>query len=310
MKLHNLNTKKNFKTQNLCLCIGNFDGIHLGHQHVIKKIINNSRSDNLQSAIMTFVPHPKIFFKRTDNNFNIITNDYKKNFLESLGVENYIEYKFNKTLSNLEAINFIEKILVKQLHVKKIIVGKDFRFGKDRKGDTALLKKLSNKYHYKLSIIGHIKNKKTNLKFSSSLIRKNINEGSFEKVSEALGRNWFMQGKIVKGNQKAKLINFPTANMKPGNHILPKKGVYCVNVVFQGNLYRGIANFGERPTVKGVNLLLETHIFEFNRDIYGKELTVEFLTFIREEKKFENFSLLTEQVQKDIQIVRNYHAKI
>ena len=307
MKLHNLNTKKDFKTQNLCLCIGNFDGIHLGHQHVIKKIINNSRSDNLKSAIMTFVPHPKIYFKRTDNNFNIITNDYKKNFLESLGVENYIEYKFNKTLSNLEAINFIEKILVKQLHVKKIIVGKDFRFGKDRKGDTALLKKLSNKYHYKLSIIGHIKNKKTNLKFSSSLIRKNINEGSFEKVSEALGRNWFMQGKIVKGNQKARLINFPTANMKPGNHILPKKGVYCVNVVFQGNLYRGIANFGERPTVKGVNLLLETHIFEFNRDIYGKELTVEFLTFIRPEKKFKDFKSLTNQIQNDVIKAKKYH---
>ncbi len=307
MKLHNLNTKKDFKTQNLCLCIGNFDGVHLGHQHIIKKIINSSRSDNLKSAIMTFVPHPKIYFKRTDNNFNIITNDYKKNFLDSLGVENYIEYKFNKTLSNLEAINFIEKILVKQLHVKKIIVGKDFRFGKDRKGDTALLKKLSNKYHYKLSIIGHIKNKKTNLKFSSSLIRKNINEGSFEKVSEALGRNWFMQGKIVKGNQKARLINFPTANMKPENHILPKKGVYCVNVVFQGNLYRGIANFGERPTVKGVNLLLETHIFEFNRDIYGKELTVEFLTFIRPEKKFKDFKSLTAQIKKDVITAKKYH---
>jgi len=307
VKLHNLNTKKDFKTQNLCLCIGNFDGIHLGHQHVIKKIINSSRSDNLKSAIMTFVPHPKIYFKRTNNNFNIITNDYKKNFLDSLGVENYIEYKFNKTLSNLEAINFIEKILVKQLHVKKIIVGKDFRFGKDRKGDTALLKKLSNKYHYKLSIIGHIKNKKNNLKFSSSLIRKNINEGSFEKVSEALGRNWFMQGKIVKGNQKARLINFPTANMKTENHILPKKGVYCVNVVFQGNLYRGIANFGERPTVKGVNLLLETHIFEFNRDIYGKELTVEFLTFIRPEKKFKDFKSLTNQIQKDVIKAKKYH---
>ena len=307
MKLHNLNTKKDFKTQNLCLCIGNFDGIHLGHQHVIKKIINSSRSENLKSAIMTFVPHPKIYFKRTNNNFNIITNDFKKNFLDSLGVENYIEYKFNKTLSNLEAINFIEKILVKQLHVKKIIVGKDFRFGKDRKGDTALLKKLSNKYHYKLSIIGHIKNKKNNLKFSSSLIRKNINEGSFEKVSEALGRNWFMQGKIVKGNQKARLINFPTANMKTENHILPKKGVYCVNVVFQGNLYRGIANFGERPTVKGVNLLLETHIFEFNRDIYGKELTVEFLTFIRPEKKFKDFKSLTNQIQKDVIKAKKYH---
>jgi len=307
VKLHNLNTKKDFKTRNLCLCIGNFDGVHLGHQHVIKKIINNSRLNKLKSAIMTFVPHPKTYFKRTDNNFNIITNDDKKNFLNSLGVENYIEYKFNKTLSNLDAIKFIEKILVNQLHVKKIIVGKDFRFGKDRKGDTVLLKKLSKKYHYKLSIIGHVKNKKTNIKFSSSIIRQNINKGSFEKVSESLGRNWFMQGKIIKGDQKARLINFPTANMKPGNHILPKKGVYCVNIVFQSNLYRGIANFGERPTVKGVNLLLETHIFEFNGDIYGKELTVEFLTFIRPEKKFKDFKSLTNQIQKDVIKAKKYH---
>ena len=256
---------------------------------------------------MTFVPHPKIYFKKIDSNFNIITNNYKKNFLNSLGVENYIEYKFNKNLSNLDAVDFIEKILVKQLSVKKIVVGKDFRFGKDRKGDTALLKKLSSKYKYKLSIIGHVKNKKTNLKYSSSIIRKNINEGSFEKVSQALGRNWFMQGKIIKGNQKARLINFPTANMKPGNHILPKKGVYCVNVTFNGNLYKGIANFGERPTVKGVNLLLETHIFEFNRDIYGKELTVEFLTFIRPEKKFKDFKSLTTQIKKDVITAKKYH---
>ena len=307
MKLHNLNTKQNFKSRNLCLCIGNFDGIHLGHQHVIKKIIKNSQTDNLKSAIMTFVPHPKIYFKKADGNFNIITNNYKKNFLNSLGVKNYIEYKFNKTLSNLDAVDFIEKILVKQLNVKKIVVGKDFRFGKDRKGDIALLKKLSVKHKYKLSIIDHVKNKKTNLKFSSSIIRKNINEGSFEKVSQALGRNWFMEGKIINGNQKARLINFPTANMKPGNHILPKKGVYCVNVIFKGNSYKGIANFGERPTVKGVNLLLETHIFKFNRDIYGKELTVEFLTFIRPEKKFKNFKSLTTQIKKDVITAKKYH---
>ena len=256
---------------------------------------------------MTFVPHPKIYFQRNNKNFNIITSDYKKDFLNSLGVENYIEYKFNKTLSNLDATHFIKKILVKQLHVKKIIVGKDFRFGKDRKGDTILLKKLSSKYGYKLSIIEHVKNKNTNLKFSSSIIRKDINRGSFEKVSQSLGRNWFMQGKIIKGDQKARLINFPTANMKPGNHILPKKGVYCVNAIFAGKVYRGIANFGERPTVKGVNLLLETHLFEFNDNIYGKELTVEFLTFIRPEKKYKDFKTLTNQIQKDVKKAKKYH---
>ena len=307
MKLHNLNTKKDFKIKDLCLCIGNFDGIHLGHQILIKKIISNAKSSNFKSAVMTFVPHPKIYFNRTNDNFNIVTNDDKKKFLKSLGVENYIEYKFNKTLSSLDAKNFIQKNLVKQLHIKKIVVGKDFRFGKNRAGDTTLLKKLSQKFGYKLSIIGDVKNKTTNTKFSSSTIRRNIHQGSFEKVSQALGRNWFMEGKIIKGNQKARLINFPTANMKPGNHILPKKGVYCVNVKFRGNLYNGVANFGERPTVNGVNLLLETHIFEFNKDIYGKELTVEFLTFIRPEKKFKDFKSLTNQIKKDVIKAKKYH---
>jgi len=307
VKLHNLNTRKNFKIKNLCLCIGNFDGIHLGHQYLIKKIIKNVQSNKLKSSMLTFVPHPKVYFKRTNDNFNIMTNDDKKNILNLLGIEHYIEYKFNKKLSSLDAKSFIEKILVQQLNIKKIVVGKDFRFGKDRKGDTKLLKKLSSKYGYKLLVIGDVKNKKTNIKFSSSTIRRHIYEGSFEKVSQALGRNWFMRGKIIKGNQKARLINFPTANMKPANHILPKKGVYCVSIKFMGYSYKGVANFGERPTVKGVNLLLETHIFEFTQNIYGKELTVEFLTFIRPEKKFKDFKSLTNQIKKDVIKAKKYH---
>jgi riboflavin kinase/FMN adenylyltransferase len=307
VKLHKLNIYKDFKIKNLCLCIGNFDGIHKGHQFVIKKIIKYSKKYKMKSAIMTFNPHPKIFFKKIDGAFNIITSDFKKQFLDSLGVENYIEYSFNKSLSNLSALEFIEKILVKQLNVKKIIVGNDFRFGKDRSGDTKLLKKLSSKYNYKLIVIAHIKNKKTNFKFSSSLIRENIIQGRFEKVTETLGRHWHVKGRVVRGNQRARLINFPTANIKPKNQIAPKKGVYCVNVSIQGKIYKGIANFGERPTVSGKSLLLEAHIFDFNRNIYGKELTVEFLTFIRAEKKYKDFKTLTSQIKKDIIKAKKYH---
>jgi len=215
VKLHKLNLKKHFEIKNLCLCIGNFDGIHKGHQFVIKKIIKHSREFKMKSAIMTFNPHPKIFFKKNDGAFNIITSDYKKIFLNFLGIENYIEYSFNKQLSNLSGIEFIEKVLVKQLNVKKIIVGNDFRFGKNRSGDTKLLKKLSSKYNYKLISISHIKNKSSNLKYSSSTIRENISKGKFEKVSEALGRSWQISGKVIKGKQKARLINFPTGNILP-----------------------------------------------------------------------------------------------
>ena len=307
MKLHKLNLNKDFKTKNICLCIGNFDGIHKGHQVVIKKIIKHSKELKMKSAIMTFNPHPKKFFKKIDEQFNIITSDFKKLYLNSFGIENYIEYSFNKSLSNLGSVEFIEKVLVNQLNVKKIIVGNDFKFGKDRSGDTKLLKKLSTKYNFRLITISHIKNKLTNLKYSSSSIRENINKGNFEKVSEALGRKWHITGKVIKGNQKARLINFPTANIRPGNHITPKKGVYCVNAIIKGERYRGIANFGERPTVHGTNLLLEVHIFEFNKNIYGKELTVEFLTFIRLEKKYKNFKVLTNQIKKDVIKAKKYH---
>ena len=179
MKIYNINTLTDFNQKNLCLTIGNFDGIHKGHQFVIKKIIKHSRDFKMKSAIMTFNPHPKIFFKKNGGAFNIITSDYKKLFLNSLGIQNYIEYSFNKTLSNLSAIEFIEKVLVKQLNVRKIIVGNDFRFGKNRSGDTKLLKSLSSKYNYKLISISHIKNNNTNLKYSSSAIRKNIEKGQF-----------------------------------------------------------------------------------------------------------------------------------
>ena len=134
-----------------------------------------------------------------------------------------------------------------------------------------------------------------------------IIEGNFIEVSKMLGRNWSMVGEVIKGDQKARAINFPTANIMPTDNILPKKGVYCVNAIIDNKRYVGISNFGERPTVEGKKLLLETHIFNFNDDIYGKELTVEFLTFIRPEQKFDNFEKLTEQIKKDIVTAKFYH---
>ena len=137
-------------------------------------------------------------------------------------------------------------------------------------------------------------------------MRENIKKGNFEKVSSLLGRNWIIQGIVIKGDQRARKMNFPTANIIPGKLIKPKKGVYAIKVKLNGKYFNGIANFGERPTVDGNKLLLEAHLFHFNEDLYGKELTVEFITFIRDEKKFENFKLLTEQIHKDIQLVKAY----
>ena len=152
-------------------------------------------------------------------------------------------------------------------------------------------------------------NQNTSLPYSSSLIRENITKGNFELVSSILGRNWFISGEIVSGDKRAREMNFPTANIVPKGLIKPRKGVYVVKAKFENKFFNGIANFGLRPTVDGDKLLLETHLFNFNQDIYGKYLTVEFLTFIREEKKFNDFSLLTKQIQKDIQLAKEYHSE-
>ncbi len=306
MKIFKLDTETPFTKDSLCLTIGNFDGFHNGHQEILKTLKKISIDKKLLSAVMSFDPHPRSFFNKDVNNFNIYTKKDKLNFLKDFGIDIYINFAFDKKLSEYSSNEFIDKILVNKLNIKNLIVGSDFKFGKDREGNVDILNSFSKIYNYEINLVNavNIKNKKE--KYSSSLIRKDIEDGNFENVSKSLGRFWHMTGKIVEGQKKARKINFPTANMEPDNHILPKKGVYCVEVVYSGKKYFGISNFGVRPTVDGSKLLLETHIFNFDEEIYGKELTVRFLTFIRSEQKFGNFDLLTEQIKKDIETAKDY----
>ncbi len=307
MKVYYINTESHFEEQNLCLTIGNFDGVHKGHQFIINKIISNSKSSDLVNAVMSFSPHPRFFFGYSKKVFNILTKEEKLRILKQMGIEIYIDFTFDKKLSNLTAEQFIKEIIIEKLKVKKIIVGSDFRFGKNREGNLEKLKLLSKKLNFELINIKTIKMENPKIKYSSSHVRELIEEGNFQKVSKMLGREWNMKGIIIKGEQKARKINFPTANIRPQNTILPKRGVYCVKAKVESKVYKGIANFGYRPTVNGSELLLETHLFKFNDDIYGKELTVEFLAFIRSEQKFKNFEELTKQIHKDINKAKNYH---
>tara|TARA_Y100001970_G_C14255491_1_gene875050 strand:+ start:1608 stop:2537 length:930 start_codon:yes stop_codon:yes gene_type:complete len=307
VNLYELNTTSSFNESYLCLTIGNFDGIHKGHQILINRLLEESKDLKLKTAVLSFTPHPKKYFGYTSENFNIITQEEKLNFLKKMGLDIFIDFKFNENLANLNAEDFIKDIIIKKLNVKKIIVGSDFRFGKNRLGNINTLKKLSKILNFQLIEINILNLNNTKEKFSSSYVRKTITEGNFKRVSQMLGRNWTLSGKIIKGDQKARKINFPTANIKPLKKIFPKMGVYIVNAIFDKKKYKGIANFGYRPTVDGSTLLLETHIFNFNKDIYGKELTIEFLEFIRSEKKFNSFDELTKQIIKDISVARKYH---
>ena len=197
-----------------------------------------------------------------------------------------------------------------KLQVEKLVVGYDFHFGKNREGNIDLLKDFSIMHGFALEVVEPICSNYDKDVYSSTKIRENIRNGNIDKANLMLGRNWSMQGKVIHGNKKAREINFPTANIAPHDQIYPLKGVYAVKVLLNNQIIKGIANFGERPTINGSELLLEVHLFNYNEDIYGKDLTVEFLTFIRGENKFDSFSLLAKQIKKDIETVKNYHSNI
>ncbi len=307
MKYYKLDIQSKFEEKNICLAIGNFDGFHKGHVFIINSLKKIANAKNQPTAILSFNPHPREFFYNKSESFNIYSKDDKVNFLKNLDIDIYIEFKFDKNLSDLSANQFVEKILINKLKINNVVVGKDFKFGKDRLGNYKILENYSKNNNFNVHLVEALMLTDGSDKFSSSIIRENIKNGEIEKVNFALGRNWHMHGVIVEGDKRARKINFPTANVLPGKHILPRKGVYCIEAYINNKKYLGISNFGERPTVDGSKLLLETHIFNFNEDIYGNDLTVQFLTFIRPEQKFVNFEELTKQIKKDIETAKKYH---
>jgi len=309
VQIHNIKLDSQVNVTNINLAIGNFDGIHLGHQKIIDELVKNSKIKNYSSAILSFKPHPRQFFSDYYSNFWIISEEEKIDLLNEKGIDHYFSLQFDSEIASLSPKDFVIKILIEKLNSKHLVVGYDFKFGKDRKGNTIFLQEQSKILGFGLKIIQPVTSNHSSEVYSSSQVREAINDGNMEKVNLFLGRNWSMRGIIIEGNKRASAMNFPTANIVPGELIYPKKGVYTIRARYNGNWFNGIANFGERPTVDGKKLLLEAHLFEFHQNIYGKELTVEFLTFIREEKKFDNFALLAEQIQKDIQLAKIYHSK-
>ena len=201
---------------------------------------------------------------------------------------------------------FINDFLIKKLKIKSLIIGENFRFGSNRSGDIKFLKEINLENKFNLHIINFKKFKDSEEIFSSSNIRKKIKEGDVEIAQSFLGRPWTITGLVQKGEKRARQMNFPTANILSPNTIHPKNGVYIVRIILDNKIYKGIANFGRRPTFNGKNVLLEVNIFDFNKEIYGKELTIEFLAFIRDEIKFDNFEKLKKQVEKDIQKAKSF----
>ena len=292
----NLNIKKKHKTS--VLAIGNFDGLHVGHQKVLKEARQKARKGKLKLGMITFEPVPTMFFNNNIKNHRINSLNQKIFFLKKIKLDFLIIINFNKIFSDLSSENFIKKILYKKLKSKYIFVSQNFKFGKKRYGNVKTLQNFEKKYFYKTIITRPLK--KNNITVSSSLIRKIISKGRVEEAEKLLGRPWCVEGEVIKGAQRGKKIGFPTCNIKLNSYTMPKLGVYSVWVQIGELKKRGIANVGYRPTFNGKNLLLEVNIFGIKKNLYNKILRISFIKFIRAEKKFNNIKQLKNQIKKDI----------
>ncbi len=285
--------------------LGNFDGVHLGHKEIILKVIDISNSKNIPSGVLIFDPHPRNFFNPKLDDFilsDIKTRSYllEKTNLDFLGI-----LKFDDFMSNLSPREFVEKIIKNRVGVSHLIVGYNFRFGKNREGDVEILSKICSEFNIDLTIIEQVKNME--LTISSSKIREAIEGLDFKKVKGIIGDSWKIVGEVIEGDKRGREIGFPTANIMMDNIIKPSFGVYAVRVNYNNDIFNGIANFGVRPTFDKTKSLpiLEVHLFNFSDNLYGKEIVISFVDFIRKEKKFNGLESLKSQIKLDINIAKD-----
>ena len=297
MKIYN-GANLNQKHLNGVIAIGNFDGLHLGHQKVINEARQKAKKFKLPLGVMTFEPVPVMFFSKKKKDHRINSLNQKITQLKKLKLDFLTIIKFNKKFSSLTAEQFISNIIHKQTKCRYLYVSKNFKFGFKRRGNIQTLKKFERKFNYKNIITSpYKKNKKM---ISSTFIRKKIRAGKIVEINKLLNRKWCIEGRVIKGKKRGRKIGFPTCNMDLSSYVIPKLGVYAVKVNF-GKLNKdGIANIGFRPTFKGQSLLLETNIFGINKNLYNKILSISFKKFIRPEKKFRNFEYLRKQIKLDI----------
>ncbi len=294
---------------NSSVAIGNFDGVHLGHQAVINKAKEVSLKEKTKIGVITFEPHPKCYFSKEYNFFRLTPFREKFEILKKTGIDFMINIKFDANFLKRSAFDFIKNNLVQELRVSNVITGFDFVFGNKKVGNVNFMNDYVKKTNeFKFFVVPEVKNN-DELAISSSNIRKYLRKGKIEHANLLLTRKWTISGKVVEGAKKAREIGFKTANIKMNDFCNMRHGVYLVSVKllknFNGKDFFGIANFGIKPTFNNVNPILEVHIFNFNNEIYNERIKVMFHKFIRPEKKFESIVKLKDQIIKDINQVKN-----
>ncbi|MCH2231263.1 MAG: bifunctional riboflavin kinase/FAD synthetase [Crocinitomicaceae bacterium] len=295
--------------KNPVLTIGTFDGVHLGHQKIIQQLNEEAEKIGGESVLFTFYPHPRMVIYPETHGLKLIQTQVEKiDKLRRIGLENVIVHPFTKEFSRLTAIEFVRDYLVNRLHVKKLVIGYDHQFGKNREGTLAFLLEVCETYGFEVIEIGAQEINEVNI--SSTKIRNAIQAGDMEKASNYLGEPFELYGRIVQGDAVGRQIGFPTANLDVESDIklIPANGVYAVNMLMgDGVIREGMMNIGSRPTIaNGSNVSIEVHLFDFEGDLYGEQVTVQLLSRFRDEEKFNSVDALMEQLKKDEESIRNY----
>ena len=284
---------------NAVLTIGNFDGVHLGHSHILNSLVEQE-SGGLQSMVVTMWPHPRKVLNPEVQSLRFLTSiEEKIALLDQIGIDHLLIIPFTKAFSELTALSFVQDILHDKIGVRKIVLGYDHCFGKNREGGLAFLSKYTHVFKYELQEIP--KQEVDKLAVSSSQIRHFLESGQLSEAKALLGRNYSLSGLVIEGNKLGRTIGFPTANISLSfeEKQIPKHGVYGVQVQLGQESYKGMMNIGFRPTVPGNSISLEVNIFDFNQDIYGQTISVEFVHYLREEQKFSSLEALKNQLQND-----------
>ncbi|MCF6268213.1 MAG: bifunctional riboflavin kinase/FAD synthetase [Melioribacteraceae bacterium] len=287
------------KDEKTVLTIGTFDGIHKGHKVLFKKLKQYSLENNLRNVVITFDPHPRMVL----SNYKIkllTTLDEKSELLSQLGIENLLVLEFTKEFSEQSSKEFITNLICNKIGVKHIIIGHDHKFGKDRNGNDNELIELGYKNNFTVECVGPVKSDEEII--SSTKIRNAILDGNIKKANEFLERNYCLHGTVVKGVSRGAVLGFPTANIEVENKnkLIPKNGVYIVKALIEDEVVFGVMNIGLRPTFADtLSTVIEAHLFEFNKDVYGKTIEIEMLKRIRDEKKFNNKEELIYQIGRD-----------
>ena len=282
--------------------IGNFDGVHKGHQVLIEKTATYAKARGIKSAVFTFLNHPINYFV-PEKVKNIFDEKEKERLIEGFGIDYLIDIPFDKAMTQISAEQFIVKILKDKIHAKKIVVGYDFTFARNKEGTVDVLREMGHEYGIEVEIVQPIKI--NGIRVSSTFIRELISEGRVDEIPQYLGTPYVIEGEIIHGKANGRKMGYPTANISLKDQIIkPKNGIYASRVIIDGKKYFGATNVGMNPTVNGKYLSIETNILDFDEDIYGKRVRIEFLEKIRDEKKFESLDELRKQLDLDTGLVR------